>query len=221
MQASETAGNATTPTKTPVTPVKTRISTSFGRGQWNSDEWIMAKRPDVDNEAPWVQHEDYISNEKEVVESKLVEGHTPKPSAHNSMVNKQKISGDFTATATMMFEDKQAPSIMLAQVLEQDTQGRTQYQEHVEVVMYHQGINVWRHHFKNGKSNWAKLMYVRFPLEKAKPYTLAVTRKGTEINISIDGHICGYRDERLANELYLGVTADEGVNRIYNFEVKQ
>jgi hypothetical protein len=204
---------------------KATISAKFGRGQWTPDDWIMMRRPDTDNEAPWVQHDDCISNEKaispETQAKPVTERKSTEISAHNSMVHRQKVSGNFSAKATMLFEDKQAPSIMLAGKLGQDAQGRMQYVEHVEVVIYYQGINVWKHQFKNGKSNWTKLMYARFPLEKAKPYTLEVTRKGAEIRISVDGHSCGYFDDSLTNALFLGVTADEGVNRIYDFAVQQ
>lgn len=187
------------------------LSYRFGRGQWSAADWIMVRRPDMDELGDWVQHDDYISNELPPVEPPAAGGADPKHSAvatkhdvYISMVNKKKVSGDFTVAATMEFEEKQAPSLMLASRIAADDRGRPQYEEHVEVVLFDQGINVWRHQCRDSKSVWTKVLYARFPLQKSTKYRLQVTRKGSDISVSVEGHTIGYHEDSLPPELSLG-----------------
>jgi len=56
-------------------------------------------------------------------------------------------------------------------------------------------------------------------LPKNVKHPLQVSRKDKELTISVREHTFGYRLEALPDELYLGVTAAEGINLLYDFSV--
>jgi hypothetical protein len=194
----------------PMTKNATNVpySCTFSEHGWNADDWMFVRRSDYNSTDQWLQKADHIENMDAASNS------------FTSMVLKKKWQGDFHISAGMAFTDRMAPEVMLASNLGTDAQGRPEYEKRMEVVLFDQGINVWLLDKVNGKTTWIKTAYNQFPLQKNTPYQLQVTRKGKQLTITVGDHTFGYYEASLPDDLYVGVTACEGINRLYNFAIK-
>ena len=180
-----------------------QIVCSFQRDKWTSSEWMFVKRRDMAGRSEWLQKADCIENDGN----------------HTSMVYKKKFSGDVTVSATTAFMDRMAPAIVLVSKLG-DADGARVFDEHIEITMWDEGVNIWRLHTVDGKSLWEKTAFWKFKLTKNNMYKLEVTKKGKELSVKVDSHIMGYIDSSLQEEYYVGITGCEGVNRFYDFAVQ-
>ena len=197
----------------------TLYSCSFTSEGWKRADWIPVKNPRNDHFGAWVQREDCVANE-------TPENATPEElqgkraaEAYSSMIYKEKISGLFTATATMSFAHKMAPLIVLAPDLAQNAKGQKECSEHFEIVIFNEGANVWRHFMKDGKLTYRKAAFANFRLEKDTKYTLEVKKAGKVLTVTVAGHTFGYYDEALPDSCYVGITGCEGLNYFYDFAV--
>lgn len=173
---------------------------------WDANDWMFVRRRDMHNFDEWVQKDDHIQNP------------SGGPDDHTSMLYKGKLRGDLTISATLAFAERQAPSIILASRISDGAQGK-EYDAHIEIVAWYQGINVWTHHTVDGKPVWQQAAFARFKLDKDNRYQLQVIKKGKELTISIDGHTFGYVENALTDEFYAGITGSEGSTRFYDFAI--
>jgi len=181
-----------------------QMSSSFSKNAWNSSEWIFVKRRDMAGRSDWLQKNDCIENDGN----------------HTSMVYKKKFKGDMTVSSTTAFADRMAPAIVIVSKIGDSADGAKAFDEHVEIVIYDEGVNIWRLHTVDGKSLWEKVAFWKFTLTKNTLYKLEVTKKGKELSVKVDGQTMGYVDSSLQDEYYVGITGCEGVNRFYDFAVK-
>jgi len=84
------------------------------------------------------------------------------------------------------------------------------YSQNVEVVIYNKGVNIWRQEVRNGKTGWTLAVYERFPLKDGIRYTVEVTRKGKDMEVRVDGHAVGWREETLPDQFYVGIAGYKG-----------
>ena len=193
-------------------------SCAFTPGNWNRADWTRVKNPHGDF-GEWIQRDDCIVN-------RVPEGASPtelqgKRSAQTyaSMVYKQKLTGSVTIAATMAFAHEMAPLIVLAPNFPENAKGQKEYVEHFEVVIFNEGVNVWRHFVQDGKLTYRKAAFAKFSLKKDTKYSLEVNKKGKTLTVSVAGHTLGYYDEALPDSFYVGITGCEGLNRFYDFSV--
>ena len=180
-------------------------SCRFGRGAWQTGDWFFVERRDMPSNPEWIQKDDCVEND----------------GRHTSMLLKKKFAGDVTLRATMAFADRMAPSIVIATGVGKTPDGKTVYNEHLEVVLFDEGINVWTLHTVDNRSIWKLTAFCRFKLTGNTAYKLQVTKKGKELAITVDNHTFGYSEESLPDDFYVGITAAEGVNRVFDFAVAQ
>ncbi len=181
-----------------------QMSNSFNKNAWNSSEWIFVKRRDMAGRSEWLQKNDCIENDGN----------------HTSMVYKKKFKGDMTVSSTTAFADRMAPAIVIVSKIEDAVDGSKVFDEHIEIVIWDEGVNIWRLHTVDGKSLWEKTAFWKFKLTKNNMYKIEVTKIGKELSVKVDGHTMGYVDSSLQEEYYVGITGCEGVNRFYDFAVK-
>lgn len=181
-----------------------KIACSFGKGGWNPSEWMFVKRRDMSGRSEWRQDSDFIAND----------------GTHTSMVFTKKHKGDIKVSVSMAFVDRMAPSIVIVSKLGTAADGANVFDEHVEIVLWDEGVNIWHLHTVDGKSLWELSAFAKFKLTKNNPYTLEAVKRGKELSVRVDGHVFGYRDSTLPEEYYVGITGSEGVNRFYSFAVQ-
>jgi hypothetical protein len=194
---------------------ETLLSVSFAQGAWDPSAWVLAKNPTVPHLGKWAQRDICVGNETTADPAK-------KSSLNDTlttMVYGKPFAGDCTVAATFEIGAGAAPGIVVAQDWAPDGEGRPQYGEFYEVIIYEKGINLWHHFARDGKRLYELSAYSTFPLKPDTRYTLRVQRKKQTLDISVDGHQIGLLIPLLPNELYLGCEGCEGVCRLYDFAV--
>ena len=168
----------------------------------------------------WVQQKDCVTNEvpKGIVPGQFEGGFVD---TYSSMVYKEKVTGNATITSTMAFTCKMAPLIVLAPKFRENAKGQKEFGEHFEVVIFNEGVNIWRYFVKDGKLAYRKAAFANFPLQKDTKYRLEVTKADKTLTVSIAGHTFGYFDDGLPDACYVGITGCEGLNRFYDFSVRR
>lgn len=201
-------------------PARPTVAVEFRRGAWNPKHFITVKSPRWAHRGRWVQEADHIRNAvpkdatpKELLGKRAGETYT-------SMVYREPVKGPFTARITTSFADRMAPLIVLASRLGKSADGGPEYRQHVEIVLYDQGVNVWRHFYKNGRPSWKKLAWMRLDLKPNVKHVLSVRRKGALLTVRANDREFGVRVEDLPESLYVGLTGCEGVNRFHDFSLK-
>ena len=193
------------------------VSLKFTRDGWDPAAWTLCKNPTVEYLGQWVQRDDCIENwtppdkKTQALDQTLT-----------TMIYNTKVSGNWTATATFEIGAGSAPGIVIVQDWAPDAQGRPQYGEFYEVIVYEKGLNLW-HHFAgaDGKRTWEKTCYGTFALKPDTHYTLQVRRQKQSLQMTVDGHIVGVLLKPLPGEVFVGVEGCEGISRVYDFAVER
>lgn len=142
-----------------------------------------------------------------------------------SIVHNEKFTKGAKATLVSSFDRYGAPLITLANSVELDEKGELRYGDHYEVVGYESGCNVWfitdpdegsDKHFKS-----QNCLRLRFPVEEKKPFSMSVELLDKVIRVEICGESFDLPVPNLSDEVYIGFTACEGINRFYEAEIER
>lgn len=191
----------------------------FTAGHWNRADWLLVKHPAVAHFGDWVQQDGRIANEvpQGIEPAELQRKYSP--DTYSGMVYKEKVGGNVTVTSTMAYAFKMAPLILLVPELPENAQRQKEYGEHFEIIIYNEGLNIWRYLMKDGKLTYRRAAFANFPLEKDTKYKLEVKKTGKTLTVSVAGHTVGYYEEALPDSFYVGITGCEGLNYFYDFAV--
>jgi hypothetical protein len=194
----------------------------FARGGWDRAEWWPVRSPRWDHVGEWVQEEDHLRNwvPDRWSPEQLTEGGPGAAETYTSMVYRRPLQGDFHVAARMSFDHRMAPLIVLASEPANEGSYR-EYRDHCEVVLFDEGVNVWMHRFGDRGQDWALAAYWRFPLLPKAQHLLRVQRVGTRLNLHVDQQVFGCHLAALRGPLYAGITACEGVNRFFDFDISR
>ena len=117
------------------------------------------------------------------------------------------------------FEDLGAPLLVLTPGIDTDSRGIYRYGDYIEVVLWKNGVNVWRMWHKNGEVTWKQLLGVDFPVAENAIHTLCVTVGTDTLEITADGRKMLLAVADLYPQFHAGLNACEGINRFYDFSV--
>lgn len=199
------------------------FSCSFAKDRWKPEDWIMVKSPRWDHMGTWVQEDQHILNQVPADATPEDLRGKRASESYTSMVLKRRFRGSLDIKVAMAFDDRMAPLLVLAPSLGEDGQGRPEYREHWEIVLYDRGINVWQHLWENDKPAWRKAAYWVFPVEAKTMHQLEVqvnrTPRGDMLVVRLGDREMGYLEASLPEEFHVGITACEGVNRFQSFTV--
>lgn len=138
-----------------------------------------------------------------------------------SLMLKSPFTGDTHISVDCAFEAWGAPLIVIAESLEQDGQGRYRYREYYEVVLYEEGINVWRLTTdRQNNVSWKKIMSVDFPVAPKEVHTLTVDIVDDTLQITACGRKMFVALPELSSRYYVGIDACENINRFYGMTVE-
>lgn len=201
------------------------LEVDFHPGAWATNDWILVKSPRWNYCHDFVQKEDGIENAcPDLPGSILFAEHAS--DVYSAMVHRERFSLGASISSTMRFDNRMAPLIVLAGKLDATADGRPQFGEHWEMVLYDEGLNVWYHYLKDGKPVWYRAAFLNTTFAPNTPYRLEVkvvrTRKGQkEMTISCGCHTLGFVHDALPETFYAGIIGCEGRNRFYNFSVHE
>jgi hypothetical protein len=200
-------------------PTDSIYACTFTAGNWKQADWLRVKYPQGEHFGDWLQRDGCIANA--VPSNATPEELQGKYAAetYSCMVYKERIKGDVNVASTMSFAYKMAPLIVLTPALSEDAKGQKQCSERFEIVIFDEGVNIWRHSVKDGKLTYRKAAFATFRLEKDTKYRLKVTKTGKTLTVSVAGHTFGYSDDALPESFFVGITGCEGLNRFYDFTV--
>ena len=193
---------------------------SFGRNLWQKSDWLYVRSPRWQDTSSWEQQDDGISNvipdDLKVEDTQMGQDRTGE--TYLSMLYKKPVTGSIRVETTCLFEERMAPLIVFSREL------TSVHKEHLEVVLYDRGINLWHHFFKNGKPSWKLIGFQDIALEANKPHHLVAeirsTIKGKFLYMGVDTPTFGTRlAEDWPDEYFAGITACEGRNRFFDFAI--
>ena len=199
----------------------------FSDGQWNRREFFEVRNDDWDRGAPVVQKPDCImnANNPSWSDEELFKHH--QIDVFSSLVLTNRFRGDVTFSSRMSFDHRMAPALVIAGELGADSQGRLAFRDIYEIVLFDEGLNVWRHRRPNGgKSEIEKVAYAKHGYKKHTQYELQVVvkrkrshggRLTTDVEVSSDGVSVGFRDETVPEVFRIGLIGSEGRCRFYDF----
>ena len=202
----------------------TEFACVFTPDGWRQEDWLPVKTPRWNEIGAWKQQKDHLANRvpEGLSADELADCHE----AYVSMLWRTPVEGDAVISSTMSFEVRFAPSIVLAGELGDNAAcgGMAEYREHWEIVLYADGINVWHHEFRDGKPYWRLAAWLKHPFAPQEKHRLEVkvafTAKVPLLTITCDGQTFGCMLPTLPKIYRAGITACEGRNRFYDFQIR-
>jgi len=121
------------------------------------------------------------------------------------------------------FDGLGCPEIILVEEIENCSDGAVRYGACFEIVLYEKGVNVWRHYMDEADHRcfWHKRLGVLTPVAEKEIQELEVEIAENRILFSINGVGAELRTEDLFERFYLGVSACEGIVRLYDLQIDQ
>ncbi len=192
----------------------------FSAGQWDPNEWLLVRSPRWEVHSSWQQEDRCIANTMpdDLSAEETQMGRERTGETYLSMLFKEKLSGSTRLETTCSFADRMAPLIVLSKELS------PVHKEHLEIVLYDRGINLWHHFFIDGKPSWKLIGFQDLELLPNQLYRLVAeihyTHKGKFLYMGVNTTGFGCRlSEDWPTGFYAGITACEGRNRFYNFAI--
>ena len=137
-----------------------------------------------------------------------------------SLMLTEPYTGDVLIQTRCSFDAWGAPLIVISEDLAKDADGVWRYREYYEVVLYEEGVNVWRMTTnEKDEVTWKKMMSVSFPVAPKEIHTLAVRVLGDTLEILADGHEMSVCLPDLFARYFVGIDACENINRFYDLSV--
>lgn len=140
-----------------------------------------------------------------------------------SIITKEKYSDGVTVRVKCSFDKFGAPLLVFTDDYKQMEDRGYQYGLHFEVVAYENGCNVW--HIVPGKEeknpiDVTKVDSREFAIADKSVIDMEVTIKDKKLFIRVNDETFVAEHEDIPKQMYVGITACEGVNQFYEFEVE-
>jgi len=209
---------------------------SFSKNGWDAKDWIAVRDQGKEFVSSFVQRDGCIEN-------KVPEGLTPDKlqKSHETwacMMYSKKVGPSATVRAVLEFDYRMCPTIVLAPDLGKSAKGEPELHTAYEICVYDQGVNVWLQSPKDGKPDYTKACFAKFPLRPKTRYAVEAAfkpgRRGRILTITVrevDTPVAmapdaippiaqfGFHAPELPDQFHVGIAAMEGLNRFYNFRV--
>ena len=137
-----------------------------------------------------------------------------------SLMLTEPFAGSTQIETRCSFDAWGAPLIVISRDLDKDTEGIYRYREYYEVVLYEEGVNVWRMTTdENDEVTWKKMMSVSFPVAPKEIHTLTVRVLGDTLEIKADDREMSVCIPEPFTRYFVGIDACENINRFYDLSV--
>ena len=183
----------------------------FSNNTWNDTSLTYAYSYRFEETPRFIQKENCIENAQN---PEAVYGFD-----NISLLTKEKYHGPVTLRTRCAFEDLGAPLLVIAEQMEADSRGVFRYGNYLEVVLWKNGVNVWRMFYDGREVTWKQLMGVELLVNEQEIHTLAVRIENDTLLIEADDRKMQLYIEDMYDSYYLGINACEGINRFYDLEI--
>ena len=178
------------------------------------EKFIYITSPASKSKNKFIQKEDSIENSynEEIKDYDYI-----------SIITKEKYSDGVTIRVKCSFDKFGAPLIVFTDDYKQTEDGGYQYGLHFEVVAYENGCNVW--HIVPGKEgknpiDVTKVDSREFAIADKSMIDMEVTIKDKKLIIRVNDETFVAEHKEIPKQMHVGITACEGVNQFYEFEVE-
>ena len=185
---------------------------SFARNGWNTEALTYAYSWRFEETPEFIQREDCVESRENP--------DAPQKFDNITLLYKNPCGPGTRICTRCAFDHYGAPLILLAEAPTADEQGRLWMERYIEVVLYENGINVWKMYPENGEVRWKKLISVEFPLEAGKVHSLSVTTEADRLHIEAAGRKMSLYMPEMYPQFHAGICACEGVNRFYDLTIE-
>lgn len=197
--------------------------TTFAKGKWDPSQWFEVKSMNFKQSRGMVQQDDHIMNEvPDLSDEELYAKH--KQNLYSCLILNRKFTLPCIISSSMSFDHRMAPLIVIAPEFGKNAAGQREQRDHFEIVLFDQGLNIWRHSFENGKPSYYLAGYLTTGFQPKTRYDLQVkifkNRYGKQLEVTCGGHCFAIRDNSLPDTFYAGIIGCEGRNRFYDFGVR-
>lgn len=185
---------------------------NFSEGCWTQKELAVAYSFRFTETPDFVQHEDCIG-------SGVNENHR-EGFDNVSLLTRDAFGVGAQATIRCAFEGMGCPEIIIVEKMEACEDGAVRYGACFEIVLYKNGLNVWRHYREDGKCSWHKRLGLEFSVSENEVHELSAQIKENYLVVTIDNKRFTLRVDDLPSSFHLGITACEGIARIYEMQIE-
>ena len=194
--------------------------TTFAVNQWDPEEWLPVRSPRWQEMSHWLQQEECITNyvPEDLEPEDMQMGRDRTGETYISMLLKRPVTGSAQFSATCAFHSRMAPLIVFSRELD------SVHREHLEVVLYDRGVNLWHHFYNNGTPSWKLLAFMDLDLPVGEKHLLTAemifTPRGKFLIMGCNGSTSGCRiADDWPETYYAGFTGCEGRNSFYDFSI--
>lgn len=178
------------------------------------EKFIYITSPASKSKNEFIQKEDFIENS---YNEKI------KDYDYISVITKEKYGDGVTIRVKCSFDKFGAPLIVFTDDYKQLEDGGYQYGLHFEVVAYENGCNVW--HIVPGKEeknpiDVTKVDSREFAIADKSVIDMEVTIKDKKLFIRVNDETFVAEHKEIPKQMHVGITACEGVNQFYEFEIE-
>jgi len=184
----------------------------FSKGCWSDADLTTAYSFRFTETPTFTQEQDHI---RTAVNPQHREGFD-----NISLLSKETYTAGVTATLHCSFDALGCPEIILVENLEDCADGAVRYGACFETVLWKNGINVWRHYRDDGKCHWHLRLGLTYPVAEATTHELTVQVQEQALSITLNGQNTVLRTEDLPERFHIGITACEGIVRLYDLKIE-
>lgn len=184
----------------------------FSKGRWSEEKVMTAYTFRFTETPPFIQEQDHIRSG--------VNPDHPEGFDNISLLTRDTYTAGVTVTARCGFQGTGCPEILLVPEAELCPDGATRYGACFEIVLYENGINVWRHYRENGECFWHQRLGVEYPVAEDAVHELRVQALKDELIIWLNGQKTILHTEDIPPKFHIGLTACEGIARLYDLKIE-
>lgn len=143
---------------------------------------------------------------------------------YTSFISREKYGVGAKIYTEFKFEKRGAPLVVLGDDIRKNATGVPVYGTHFEVIGFEDGCNVWylipRPDRPERPVEPVLIGKLRFPIPNMSVVKLTVEILEKGFSIEINGEKLTVTHPSIPSELHVGLTACEGINRFYAFEIE-
>lgn len=187
------------------------MKVSFAKGKWSDNDLTTAYSFRFTETPVFTQLDDCITT---CVNKAHREGFD-----NISLLSKERYGVGTKVTIHCAFEGLGCPEIILVPEVELCEDGAVRYGACFEVVLWKNGINVWRHYREDDKCFWHKRLGMSFSNEEDKIHELSLEVRAQGLVLTLNGQQTTLHAEDLPEQFHLGLTGCEGIARFYDMTI--
>ena len=184
---------------------------TFARNCWNQEELTVAYSFRFTETPPFIQHENCIGSG---VNPEHREGFD-----NVSLLTRETYGSGAKAAIHCSFEGMGCPEIIIVEKAESCEDGAVRYGACFEIVLYKNGLNVWRHYREEERCFWHKRLGLEFDVSEREIHELTAEIKENYLTVTVDGKRFTLRTEDMFDRFHLGITTCEGIASVYDMSI--